>query len=270
MIGSSGAERPPAFGLLAPQDNLPAVHDKRTKPPAGLPDLSRAAVELRSISVELPGRALPLLRDASLTISPGETVVLVGPSGVGKSTLISLLLAFGHPTSGEIAVGREDLRDIDPASWRRLVTYLPEHPTLLDASLADNLRLAYPAASDADLARALDQAGAPELLTQLGEGWGTRLGEGGRPVSAGELQRIALARVFLRPRPLYLLDEPTVHLDQAAEAHVLRGLRGALEARSALIVSHRPAVLGLADRVFAIRGGKLADVTSDLRPAVPA
>ncbi len=269
MIGSSGPGRGEAAGPPAPEENMPADRGLRTGPSAGLPDLSRAAVELRSVRVELPGRDLPLLGNASLTISPGETVVLVGPSGVGKSTVISLLLAFAQPTSGEIVVGGEDLRHFDPVLWRRVVTYLPEHPTLLAASLADNLRLAEPAASEPELARALEQAGAPELLTQFGDGWATRLGDGGRPVSAGELQRIALARVFLRPRPLYLLDEPTVHLDQAAEAHAIQGVRRALKARSALIVSHRPAVLRLADRVLTIRDGELVDVTSDLRAAVP-
>jgi ABC-type transport system involved in cytochrome bd biosynthesis fused ATPase/permease subunit len=108
------------------------------------------------------------------------------------------------------------------------------------------------------------------LVAGLGEGWATRLGDGGRPVSAGELQRIALARVFLRPRSLYLLDEPTVHLDQAAEAHVLDSLRQALQARSALIVSHRPAVIGIADRVVTIRGGELVDAGPPLLAAVTA
>ena len=114
------------------------------------------------------------------------------------------------------------------------------------------------------------QAGAPELVAGLAQGWATRLGDGGRPVSAGERQRIALARVFLRPRPLYLLDEPTVHLDQAAEAHVLESLRQVLEARSALIVSHRPAVLSLADRALAVRDGELVDVTAELLAPLPA
>ncbi len=108
------------------------------------------------------------------------------------------------------------------------------------------------------------QAGAPELVGGLAQGWATRLGDGGRPVSAGERQRIALARVFLRPRPLYLLDEPTVHLDQVAEAHVLEGLRLVLKASSALIVSHRPAVLSLADRAITVRDGELVDVSADL------
>ena len=99
-------------------------------------------VELRSVTVELPGREVPLLREVSLTISPGETVVLVGPSGAGKSTVISLLLALASPGAGRVTAGGQDLRDIDPAAWRRLITYLPERPTLLAASLADNLRLA--------------------------------------------------------------------------------------------------------------------------------
>lgn len=233
-------------------------------------DPARAAVELRSVTIELPGRDIPLLRNANLIISPGETVVLLGPSGAGKSTVISLLLAFVAPGSGQVTVGGEDLRHVDPGSWRRLVTYLPERPTLLSASLADNLRLADPAASDDDLARALAQAGAPDLGAGLADGWQTRLGDGGRPVSAGERQRIALARVFLRPRSLYLLDEPTVHLDQAAEAHVLEGLRRALDGKSTLIVSHRPAAVRLADRALTIRDGELVDVTSDLLAQVPA
>ena len=239
--------------------------------PAGRKDITAPGlVELRSVTVELPGREVPLLRAVSLAISPGETVVLVGPSGAGKSTVISLLLALATPGSGQVTAGGEDLGDIDPEAWRRLITYLPERPTLLSASLADNLRLANPEASEEDLFRALAQAGAPELVAGLAQGWATRLGDGGRPVSAGERQRIALARVFLRPRPLYLLDEPTVHLDQAAEAHVLESLRQVLEARSALIVSHRPAVLSLADRALAVRDGELVDVTAELLAPLPA
>jgi ABC-type transport system involved in cytochrome bd biosynthesis fused ATPase/permease subunit len=238
--------------------------------PAGRKDITAPSlVELRSVTVALPGREVPLLREVSLTISPGETVVLVGPSGAGKSTIISLLLALATPGSGQVTAGGDDLADIDPEAWRRLITYLPERPTLLSASLADNLRLANPEASEEDLFRALAQAGAPELVAGLAQGWATRLGDGGRPVSAGERQRIALARVFLRPRPLYLLDEPTVHLDQAAEAHVLDSLRQVLEARSALIVSHRPAVLSLADRALTIRDGELVDVTAELLAQVP-
>jgi ATP-binding cassette subfamily C protein CydD len=260
-----------ALAMISFAPTPPSRSDGPPAPVGPAPvDPARAAVELRSVTIELPGRDVPLLHNANLTISPGETVVLLGPSGAGKSTVISLLLAFVRPGSGQVTVGGEDLRDVDPASWRRLVTYLPERPALLSASLADNLRLADPAASEDDLVRALAQAGAPELVAGLADGWGTRLGDGGQPVSAGERQRVALARVFLRPRSLYLLDEPTVHLDHAAEAHVLEGLRRALDGKSALIVSHRPAVLRLADRALTIRDGELVDATSELLAQVPA
>ncbi len=232
------------------------------------PDPVAQPVELRCVSLQVTGRDRALLDGASLSIAPGETVVLLGESGSGKTTVLSLLLGFLLPSSGQVTVGGEDLRDIDLDRWRGLVTYLPEHPTLLRATLSDNLRLAKPEASDEEIARALANAGSPELARRLPQGLATRLGDGGRAVSAGELQRIALARVLLRPASLYLLDEPTVHLDLAAEAAALDGLAEALAGRSALIVSHRPAVTRIADRVVVLRDGKLAQLAHD-RPVVP-
>ena len=229
----------------------------------------RAPVRLRCVSLQLEGRDNPVLDGASLTIAPGETVLLLGESGSGKSSTLSLLLGFLVPTGGEVTVGGEDLRNLDLDEWRRLVTYLPEHPTLLRGTLAANLRLANPDASDEELSRALTDAGSPELVGSLPDGLATQLGDGGRTVSAGELQRIALARVLLRPASLFLLDEPTVHLDQTAEASALEGLGRALAGRSALVVSHRPAVARIADRVVVLRGGKFAEVVAsgDVVPA---
>jgi thiol reductant ABC exporter CydD subunit len=222
------------------------------------PDPLQVPVRLCSVTVGFPARDAPVLAGASLLIDPGETVVLVGPSGAGKSTVISLLLGFVTPWSGSVIAGGQDLARLDPDQWRRHLTYLPEHPTLLAGTLAENLRLANAAATEAELAEALARAGAVDLLARLPRGLATPIGEGGRPVSAGERQRIALARVFLRPRSLYLLDEPTVHLDRDGEAGVLEALRSELAGRSALIVSHRPAVLSLADRVVVLVDGKLA------------
>jgi ATP-binding cassette subfamily C protein CydD len=224
------------------------------------PDPLRAAVELRSASLQLAGRESPVLDGASLTVAPGETVLLLGESGSGKTCTVSMLLGFLVPTAGHVSVGGEDMRNIDLDRWRLLVTYLPEHPTLLRGTLAANLRLANPGASDEEMSCALARAGGPELVAGMPEGLATRLGEGGRTVSAGELQRIALARVLLRPASLYLLDEPTVHLDQTAEAAALEALGEALTGRSALIVSHRPAVAKIADRVVVLRDGKFAPV----------
>jgi len=236
----------------------------RSSPPAGTPwggavappDPAHAPVALDGVRVEVAHRAEPVLDDAWLTIEPGETVVLVGPNGGGKSTALALLLGFLAPSGGAVTVGGHDLRTLDLAAWRRRLAYLPEHPALLAATLADNLRLADPLADDRRLAAALAAVGASDLLEGFPLGLQTRLGEGGRPTSGGERQRIALARALLRPASLYLLDEPTVHLDEDSEDVVVEGLRRALEGRSALVVTHRPAVARLADRVVTLRHGR--------------
>jgi ABC-type multidrug transport system fused ATPase/permease subunit len=212
-------------------------------------------VALHGVRVELPGGSAAVLDGASLTILPGEKVVLVGPNGAGKSTTLSLLLGFISPSSGSVTVGGADLRGLDPEAWRRRLSYLSERPTLIAGSLADNLRLADPAAGDDRLREVLNEMGAGDLVASLPHGLSTQLGEGGRQVSAGERQRIALARAVLRRASLHLLDEPTSHLDDETEANVVEALGRALSGRSALIVTHRPAVLRLADRVVTLRGG---------------
>ena len=246
LIGSVGV------GVAADADDCPPALLEAVPDPATVP------VALCSVRVTVPDRAEPILQGAELVIAPGETVVLVGPNGTGKSTILSLLLGFSAPPSGSVTVGGQDLRHLDLEAWRRQIAYLPEHPTLLAATLADNLRLAHPSAGDEALVAALAAAGASELLQVLDSGLSTRLGDGGRPTSAGERQRIALARIVLRPASLYLLDEPTVHLDGQTEAAVVEQLKRTLAGRSALIVTHRPAVLALADRVVSLAHGRVA------------
>jgi ABC-type multidrug transport system fused ATPase/permease subunit len=202
-----------------------------------------------------------VLDSASLSIAPGETVVLLGANGTGKSTALMLLLGFLAPTAGRVTVGDTDLQAIDASSWRRTIAYLPEHPTLLSTTLRENLLLARPDASDAACVDALASAGASDFLDALPEGLSTRIGEGARTISAGERQRIALARVHIRRASLYLLDEPTVHLDDAAESFAVRSLSSAISGKSALIVTHRPALLEIADRVVVLRGGRFVEET---------
>jgi thiol reductant ABC exporter CydD subunit len=245
-----------ALALIGPGEPAAGRRSPAVRQVAPVPDPARAPVELHEAWFEFPGRAEPVLAGADLTIAPGEIVAVVGPNGTGKSTVVSLLLGFANPSRGAITVGGEDLRDLDLASWRRHLTYLPEHPALLGRTLAENLRLANPAASDDELLAALAGAGAAELAQNLPAGLATRLGDGGRIVSAGELQRIALARTLLRKGSLYLLDEPTVHLDAASEAVVVANLGRVLTGRSALVVTHRSAVAGLAHRIVTLRAGR--------------
>jgi ATP-binding cassette subfamily C protein CydCD len=267
-------------GLAAARKALALIESEqptRQDSPLGAPGAARSPVPdpgllpvaLRSVTVVVAGRHEPVLEEATLHISPGETVALVGPSGSGKSTAMSLLLGFLSPTSGAVTIGDDDLAGLDGDEWRRKVSYLPEHPTVLNGTLAYNLKLADPSAPDAVLVAALERAGALDFFRELEEGLATPLGDGGRPVSAGERQRIAIARVLLRPRPLYLLDEPTVHLDRECEAEVLESLRKALAGHSALIISHRPAALGIADRVVAVREGRFVTAGTSLFAGAP-
>ncbi len=253
VIETGGRDHPPSPVSGPARRASPAARPPDTRRPD---DPARVPVALRDVRVELPGRPEPVLDATSLTIEPGEKVVLVGPNGAGKSTTLSLLLGFTTPSRGSVTVAGVDLRHLDLEAWRRRLSYLPERPTLLAGSLADNLRLADPAAGDERLAEVLAQACAGDLPAGLAGGLGARIGEGGRRISAGERQRIALARALLRPASLHLLDEPTAHLDDRTEAAVVEALRRVLAGRSAVIVTHRPAVIELADRVVTLDAGR--------------
>ena len=156
-----------------------------------------------------------MLDRVDLELRPGETVALVGPSGGGKSTIASLLLRLAEPADGRVTVGAVDLAECAAESWRAQIAWVPQQPTLFRGSVADNIRLGVPAADDRDVRAAAARAGADAFVHALPDGYDTVVGEGGRPLSAGELQRIALARAFLRDAALVILDEPTANLDPA-------------------------------------------------------
>ncbi|MFI8254001.1 thiol reductant ABC exporter subunit CydD [Streptomyces filamentosus] len=212
-----------------------------------------ARLELDRVTVRHPGRTEPSLSSASLTVEPGETVALVGPSGAGKSTLLDVVLGFTEPEAGgTVRVGGVDLAELDPEAWRARIAWVPQRPYLFAGSIAENVRLARPEASDAEVRAALRDAGADSFVDGLPDGAGTVLGEDGAGLSAGQRQRLALARALLADRPLLLLDEPTAALDGETEAGIVDAVRRLAEGRTVLLVVHRPALLAVADRVVTI------------------
>ncbi|WP_200425025.1 thiol reductant ABC exporter subunit CydD [Streptomyces sp. NE5-10] len=212
-----------------------------------------ARLELDRVTVRHPGRAEPSLDAASLTVEPGETVALVGPSGAGKSTLLDVVLGFTQPEAdGTVRVGGVDLAELDLAAWRERIAWVPQRPYLFAGTIAENVRLARPEAGDDQVRAALREAGADSFVDALPEGAATVLGEDGAGLSAGQRQRLALARAFLADRPLLLLDEPTAALDGETEAGIVDAVRRLAHGRTVLLVVHRPALLAVADRVVRI------------------
>lgn len=205
--------------------------------------------ELEGVSVRYPGRSADAVSGVSFTVEPGETVALVGPSGAGKSTLLNVLLGFVRPGDGRVSVAGADLAELDLEEWRSRIAWVPQRPHLYAGTIAENVRLARPDADDAAVRRALEDAGALGFVDALAQGVETVLGEDGAGLSAGQRQRLALARAFLADRPVLLLDEPTAALDGATEAEVVEAVRRLAVGRTVLLVVHRPALLGVADRV---------------------
>ncbi|WP_395295068.1 thiol reductant ABC exporter subunit CydD [Kitasatospora hibisci] len=220
------------------------------------PDPAGATVEAVGLTVAFPGRAAPALAGAGLTLRPGEAVALTGPSGAGKSTLLGVLLGLTAPDAGTVRItaadGRTyDLAELEPDGWRSRIAWVPQHPHLFAGTVADNVRLYRPDAGEAELRAALRAAHALDFVQGLPQGPETVLGEDGAGLSAGQRQRLALARVLLADdRPLVLLDEPTANLDGESEAAVVAAVRAlaADPGRTVLLVAHRPALLAVADR----------------------
>ena len=228
----------------------------------GEPALSSSGgIRFEEVTVRYPGRSSDAVSDLSFAVEPGETVALVGPSGVGKSTLLNVLLGFVEPTSGRVRTGGVDLADVDLEDWRSRVAWVPQRPHLYAGSIAENIRLARPDADDFDVRRALGNAGALEFVDALPDGVRTVLGEEGSGLSAGQRQRLALARAFLADRPVLLLDEPTASLDGETEAKVVEAVRRLAVGRTVLLVVHRPALLGVADRVVRLEPGAPVEVS---------
>ncbi|MFA1540266.1 thiol reductant ABC exporter subunit CydD [Actinomadura monticuli] len=215
-----------------------------------IPDLAHSTLRLDGVTVAYDRG--PALSDFSLTVHPGETVALVGPSGAGKSTVLSVLLGFVRPDSGRVLIDWDDLGEFSPDAWRTQLAWVPQRPHLFAGTVAENIRLGRPSASAASVRAAAEAANALPFIEALPAGFDTPLGDRGAGLSAGQRQRIALARAFLRDAPLLLLDEPTSNLDVESEAAVIDAVERLKTGRTVILVAHRPALMALADRVVEI------------------
>ncbi|MGQ4400102.1 thiol reductant ABC exporter subunit CydD [Streptomyces hayashii] len=260
-----------AEGLAAAEEIFEVL--ETPVPTPGTVAVTEGGMVFEGVSVRYPGRSGDAVSDVSFSVGPGETVALVGPSGAGKSTLVHALLGFVRPAEGRVLAGGVDLAAADLEQWRSRIAWVPQRPHLFAGTIAENVRLARPGADDTALRGALADAGALEFVDALPAGADTMLGEDGTGLSAGQRQRLALARAFLADRPVLLLDEPTAALDGETEAEVVAAVRRLAAGRTVLLVVHRPALLAVADRVVRLAGaetgGPAAAALKDA-PAQPA
>ena len=227
-------------------------------PVRAVPDLRSAPIRLNQVTVAYPGRNHPSVEKLDLAINPGELIVLTGPSGAGKTTVLRLLLRFAAPASGTVSVAGIDLAAVPAGLWRAQLAWVPQHPRLFAGSVADNLALGQPGASRAAVEDAARLAGAAAFIEALPHGYDTQLEEQAARLSAGERQQLGLARAFLRDAPLLLLDEPTAHLAPAAAAAIGDAIAGPLAGRTIIMATHRDPCLRGASQVIKLDGTRLA------------
>jgi ATP-binding cassette subfamily B protein len=232
----------------------PAVPGPR---PAGA-----SALEMARVTFTYPGRSSPALAGISLDVPAGATVALVGPSGAGKTTIANLFLRFWDPQAGSVRLDGRDLREYRLDELRRRIALVAQDTYLFNATLRDNVLVARPDASEAEVAKAIERASLAEFVAALPEGLDTRVGERGARLSGGQRQRVAIARAFLKDAPVLILDEATSHLDAVNEQVVREALAELARARTTLVIAHRLSTIRGADRIVVLDAGRVVQVGS--------
>lgn len=221
-------------------------------------------IRFSGVGLVYQGSERPVLEGIDLELKPGEPVAVAGPSGVGKSSLMNLLLGFYPLSAGQIQVNGVDLAEMDRDAWLARVAWVSQQTTLFSGTLRQNLLLADPDASDVRLRQVCDAAHVSEFLDQLPKGLDTEVAEAGAGLSGGQIQRIALARALLKDAPVLLLDEPTANLDRQSEEYILLALERFAQNRTVLILSHRKSTLKAAKRLFHLCNGSLQRMADDV------
>ncbi|WP_142848524.1 type I secretion system permease/ATPase [Telmatospirillum sp. J64-1] len=229
--------------------------------PAGRQFLHRpelqGEIEFRNVSFAYPHQDGKSLEDVSFRIAPGEKVAIVGPIGCGKSTIARLILGLYRPNEGNVLIDGTDSRQIDPADLRRTFGYVPQDSFLFNGTVRENIALAYPRIDDAMILRAARIAGIHDFLRRSGQGYDLAVGERGERLSGGQRQAICIARALLTDPPVLIFDEPTSAMDQSSEERFKQRLGDSLHGKSLILVTHRPSLLSLVDRVMVMDCGRL-------------
>ena len=236
-------------------DTVPGPRDRKR---AVTLDKIRGAVAFERVSFSYDGRK-PAVTDLSFAAEPGEVVALVGATGAGKSTAMALLYRVYDPQSGSIRIDGRDIRDIKLASLRRHIGVIFQEPLLFNRSIAENLRVGNPDATDADILQAIERAQAAEFIERHELGLNAIVGERGRALSGGERQRLSIARALLKDPPILILDEATSALDAATEAKVTAALAEVMRGRATFVIAHRLATVRNATRILVFDQGRIVE-----------
>ena len=219
----------------------------------------KGAVHFDNVSFQYEGRELPALNNVSLDVKPGQTVALVGASGSGKSTLLNLTLRFFDVSAGVIEIDGQDIRSVTLNSLRHATALVTQDPFLFDDTIASNIAYGTPSADQAAIEQAAKQAAAHEFISELPDGYETRVGESGLRLSGGQKQRVAIARAMLKNAPILLLDEATSALDTASEQKVQTALNELMKGRTSLVIAHRLSTIMHADCIHVMQDGSIVE-----------
>ncbi|MFL5883596.1 MAG: ABC transporter ATP-binding protein, partial [Thermoleophilaceae bacterium] len=251
------AQRAVASGARVFQilDRAPEMTSPPDAPP--LPD-GGGRVDLQGVSFAYPGSEREVLRDIDLTVEPGRTVAIVGATGSGKTTLVSLLPRLYDATAGRVLVDGADVREVDLESLRREVGLVSDEPFLFSASIAENIAYARADAPRDEVEEAARQAGIHDFIAGLPGGYDTMVGERGLTLSGGQRQRVAIARALIKDPRILILDDATSSVDATTEAQIKGALRGLMRERTTFIIGHRLSTIALADEIVVLEDGRIS------------